>query len=132
MAWAKVQPRRPVLIDGPNPHPAERIAHSLLVWPYRARPLGAALIVCGPRPRDLLEPCQLATHAGPSTTVLLHWWTILSVMNPNVLLTLADILREELDGAVGTDAESMAAKQHVPAFWTERREEIEAAARAAG
>lgn len=31
-----------------------------------------------------------------------------------------DILREELDGAVGTDAESMAVKDHDPAFWTER------------
>jgi hypothetical protein len=45
---------------------------------------------------------------------------------------VADILREELDGAVGTDAEGMAVKQHDPAFWTERREEIEAAARSAG
>ncbi len=44
----------------------------------------------------------------------------------------ADILREELDGAVGTDAEGMAVKQHDPAFWTQRREEIEAAARSAG
>ena len=39
---------------------------------------------------------------------------------------------KQLDGAVGTDAEGMAVKQHDPAFWTERREEIEAAARSAG
>jgi hypothetical protein len=44
----------------------------------------------------------------------------------------ADILREELDGAVGTDAESMAVLRHDPAFWTKRRQEIEAAARSAG
>jgi hypothetical protein len=44
----------------------------------------------------------------------------------------ADILREELDGAVGTDAEGMAMKVHDQAFWAERREEIEAAARSAG
>ena len=44
----------------------------------------------------------------------------------------ADILREQLDGAVGTDAESMAAPGHDAAFWAERREVIEAAARAAG
>ncbi len=44
----------------------------------------------------------------------------------------ADILREGLDGAAGTDAEDMAVKQHDPAFWTERREKIEAAARSAG
>jgi hypothetical protein len=33
---------------------------------------------------------------------------------------------------VGTDAESMAIKVHDSTFWTERREEIEAAARSAG
>ena len=43
----------------------------------------------------------------------------------------ADILREELDGAVGTDAEGMAVEQHDRAFWDERREQIEAAARSA-
>jgi hypothetical protein len=44
----------------------------------------------------------------------------------------ADILREELDGAVGTDAESMAIPEHDAAFWEERRAKIERAARAAG
>ena len=44
----------------------------------------------------------------------------------------ADILREGLDGAVGTEAEGMAEKRHDPAFWTKRREEIESAARATG
>lgn len=44
----------------------------------------------------------------------------------------ADILREELDGAVGTDARAMAEQQHDAAFWAERRERIEAAARSAG
>ena len=43
----------------------------------------------------------------------------------------ADILREQLDGAVGTDEEDMAEERHDPAFWAERREEIEAAARSA-
>jgi hypothetical protein len=43
----------------------------------------------------------------------------------------ADILREELDGAVGTDAESMALRQHDAAFWEEQRAKIERAARAA-
>jgi hypothetical protein len=43
----------------------------------------------------------------------------------------ADILREELDGAVGTDAESMALQKHDAAFWEERRAKIERAARAA-
>ncbi len=44
----------------------------------------------------------------------------------------ADILREELDGAVGTDAEAMALRTHDAAFWAEQRATIERAARAAG
>ena len=44
----------------------------------------------------------------------------------------ADILREQLDGAVGTDAEDMAVQSHGPDFWIERSKEIEAAARSAG
>ena len=43
----------------------------------------------------------------------------------------ADILREELDGAVGTNAESMSLRQHDAAFWEEQRAKIERAARAA-
>jgi hypothetical protein len=43
----------------------------------------------------------------------------------------ADILREEIDGAVGQDAESMSRKRHDAAFWAERRAEIERAATAA-
>jgi Protein of unknown function (DUF664) len=70
------------------------------------------------------------------------WWQDAEVRLFNILVHLlaetsrhaghADILREELDGAIGTDAESMAVQQHDPAFWTKRREEIEAAARSAG
>lgn len=45
--------------------------------------------------------------------------------------SLADILREALDGAAGTDAEATADKQHDPAFRAERRDEIEGAARGA-
>lgn len=68
------------------------------------------------------------------------WWQNAAVPLFNVLVHLlaetsrhaghADILREELDGAVGTDAESMAEERFDPAFWVERREEIETAARA--
>ncbi|MCF6376058.1 DinB family protein [Nocardioides KLBMP 9356] len=71
-----------------------------------------------------------------------EWWGADDVPLFNVLVHVlaetsrhaghADILREELDGAVGTDAEAMAAAGHDPAFWVERRERIEAAARAAG
>ena len=70
------------------------------------------------------------------------WWQDAEVPLFNILVHLlaetsrhaghADILREELDGAVGTDAESMAVKKHDTAFWTERRGVIEAAARSAG
>ena len=70
-----------------------------------------------------------------------EWWGADEVPLFNVLVHVlaetsrhaghADILREELDGAVGTDAEAMAADGHDAAFWAERRAEIEAAARAA-
>lgn len=69
------------------------------------------------------------------------WWGDAEVPLFNVLVHVlaetsrhaghADILREEVDGAVGTDAEAMAAEGHDAAFWAERRREIEAAARAA-
>jgi uncharacterized damage-inducible protein DinB len=70
-----------------------------------------------------------------------EWWGDAEVPLFNVLVHLlaetsrhaghADILREQLDGAVGTDAEAMAAEGHDAAFWEERCAEIEAAARAA-
>jgi hypothetical protein len=70
------------------------------------------------------------------------WWGDAEVPMFNVLVHLlaetsrhaghADVLREELDGAVGTDADAMAAEGHDAAFWAQRRAEIEAAARAAG
>ena len=69
------------------------------------------------------------------------WWQDAEVPLFNILVHLlaetsrhaghADILREVLDGVVGTDAESMAEEQHDPALWAERREEIEVAARSA-
>jgi hypothetical protein len=43
----------------------------------------------------------------------------------------ADILREQLDGAVGMNAESAALEGHDSAFWEARRATIEQAARAA-
>lgn len=70
------------------------------------------------------------------------WWQDAEVPLFNILVHLlaetsrhaghADILREELDGSVGTDAEGMAVQSHGPDFWMERRKEIEAAARSAG
>ena len=70
------------------------------------------------------------------------WWQDAEVPLFNILVHLlaetsrhaghADILREELDGAVGTDAEGMAEKEHDSEFWMQRREEIEAAAKSAG
>ena len=70
------------------------------------------------------------------------WWGDAEVPLFNILVHLlaetsrhaghADILREELDGAVGTDAEAMALEGHDAAFWADRRAQIEAAARAAG
>ena len=70
------------------------------------------------------------------------WWENAEVPLFNILVHLlaetsrhaghADILREELDVAVGTDAEDMAVKSHDADFWLEQREEIESAARSAG
>jgi hypothetical protein len=67
------------------------------------------------------------------------WWQNAEVPLFNVLTHLlaetsrhaghADILREQLDGAVGTDAESMAMKLHDAAFWAERNDVLEAVAR---
>lgn len=76
------------------------------------------------------------------TTGRVEWWGDVEVPLFNVLVHLlaetsrhaghADILREELVGAVGTDAEAMAADGHDAAFWADRRTEIETAARARG
>ncbi|MGN6412978.1 DinB family protein [Flexivirga sp.] len=70
------------------------------------------------------------------------WWQDAAVPLFNVLVHLlaetsrhaghADIVREQLDGAVGTDAAAMADQQHDAAFWSRRRTLIEAAARSAG
>lgn len=75
------------------------------------------------------------------STGRVEWWGDAEVPLFNVLTHLlaetsrhaghADILREGLDGAVGTDAEAMAADGPDAAFWARRRREIEAAARAA-
>lgn len=69
-----------------------------------------------------------------------EWWGDADVPLFNVLVHVlaetsrhaghADILREELDGVVGTDAEAMAADGHDAAFWADHRAQIEAAARA--
>ncbi len=76
------------------------------------------------------------------TTGHVAWWQDAEVPLFNILVHLlaetsrhaghADILREALDGAVGTDADAMAKEQRDPAFWKARREEIEAAAVSAG
>ncbi len=75
------------------------------------------------------------------TTGRVAWWNDAQVPLFNILVHLlaetsrhaghADILREGLDGAVGTDAKAMAEPQHDAALWAARREEIEAAARSA-
>ena len=68
------------------------------------------------------------------------WWPRPDVMLFNVLVHVltetnrhaghADILREQLDGTVGTDAESPAGHGRDTAFWEHRRATIEQAARA--
>lgn len=98
---------------------------------------------------DVVERYRRAWAHGDATvnelpldaTGRVAWWQDADVPLFNILVHLlaetsrhaghADILREGLDGAVGTDAEAMAEEQHDPAFWARRREGIEAAARAA-
>ncbi|MEO8829265.1 DUF664 domain-containing protein [Lapillicoccus sp.] len=99
--------------------------------------------------RDVIDRYRRVWHHSDATVAALAldatgrvaWWQDAEVPLLNILVHLlaetsrhaghADILREELDGTVGTDAEGMAEKSHDPDFWMERREEIEAAARSA-
>jgi hypothetical protein len=67
------------------------------------------------------------------------WWPRPDVKLFNILVHLlndtsrhaghADILREQLDGAVGTDPRSAAFQQHDAAYWENHRAKIEQAAR---
>jgi hypothetical protein len=87
-------------------------------------------------------------HSGATINALdidapghVPWWPRPDVKLFNILVHLltetnrhaghADILREQLDGAVGADAESMASQERDAAFWENRRAKIERAARAA-
>jgi hypothetical protein len=98
---------------------------------------------------DVVERYRRVWAHGDATVAALdldsvgrvEWWGDAEVPLFNILVHLlaetsrhaghADILREELDGAVGTDAEAMAADGHDASFWADRRAQIEAAARAA-
>jgi hypothetical protein len=69
------------------------------------------------------------------------WWPRPDVKLFNILFHVltetnrhaghADILREQLNGAVGMDTESTALQEQDAAFWENRRAKIERAARAA-
>ncbi len=69
------------------------------------------------------------------------WWPRPDVKLFNVMVHIltetnrhaghADILREQLDGAVGTDAQSTARGEHDAAYWESYRARIEQAAQAA-
>jgi hypothetical protein len=70
------------------------------------------------------------------------WWPRPDVKLFNVLVHIlaetnrhaghADILREQLDGAVGTDAQSTAGPEYDAAYWENHCAKVELAARAAG
>jgi hypothetical protein len=70
------------------------------------------------------------------------WWPRPDVKLFNILVHIisetnrhaghADILREQLDGAVGTDPHSAATQEHDTAYWQHRYATIEQAAGAAG
>ena len=69
------------------------------------------------------------------------WWPRPDVKLFNILVHIlaetnrhaghADILREQLDGAVGTDAQSTALAEYDAAYWENHRAKVEQAARAA-
>jgi hypothetical protein len=69
------------------------------------------------------------------------WWPRPDVKLFNILVHIltetnrhaghADILREQLDGAVGTDVQSTALQEYGPAYWGNHCAKIERAARAA-
>lgn len=98
---------------------------------------------------DVIERYRRVWEHSDATVAILDlgatgrvpWWQDAEVPLFNVLVHLlaetsrhaghADILREELDGAVGTDAEDMSVVSHSPDFWLQRRTDIEAAARSA-
>jgi hypothetical protein len=70
------------------------------------------------------------------------WWPRPDVKLFNILVHIladtsrhaghADILREQLDGAVGTSAQGTSPAEYDAAYWAEHRAKIEQAARAAG
>jgi Protein of unknown function (DUF664) len=69
------------------------------------------------------------------------WWPRPNVKLFNIMVHIlgdtqrhaghADILREQLDGAIGTDPHSAALQEHDPAYWQAQRAKIERAAKAA-
>jgi uncharacterized protein DUF664 len=69
------------------------------------------------------------------------WWPRPDVKLFNILVHIladtgrhagqADILREQLDGAIGTSAQGTSIAEYDAAYWTDRRTKIEQAARAA-
>ena len=130
------------VFDRPFPEPLSR-------WDVEADRLADMWATADESRADVVDRYRRVWAHGDATIAALDldstgrvaWWGDAEVPLFNVLVHVlaetshaghADILREEADGAVGTDAEAMAADGHDAAFWARRREEIEAAARAAG
>ena len=105
------------VFDRPFPEPLPR-------WDIEAERL--ADMWRGERATCLSTPPRVAWRTPTAVHILVH------LPETSRHAGHADILREELDGAVGTDAEGMAVKSHDVDFWRGRREQIEAAARSAG
>jgi hypothetical protein len=66
------------------------------------------------------------------------WWPRPNVKLFNIVVHIltetnrrADILREQLDGAVGTDPESRALQEYDAAYWQNHRAKIDLSAKAA-
>ncbi len=144
--WARERATAPGtsarFLDRPFPEPLPR-------WDLEVERLADMWATEHESRRDVIDRYRRVWHHSDATVAALAldatgrvaWWQDAEVPLLNILVHLlaetsrhaghADILREELDGTVGTDAEGMAEESHDPDFWMERREEIEAAARSA-
>jgi uncharacterized damage-inducible protein DinB len=130
------------VFDRPFPEPLPR-------WDLESERLATMWATEHESRTDVIDRYRRAWEHGDATIAALaldapghvEWWSNPKVTLFDVLVHMiaetsrhaghADILREEVDGAVGADAESMARKRHDAAFWAERRADLERVARAA-
>jgi hypothetical protein len=118
-------------------------------WDDPAGPLGGMWAAADESRAEIVDRYQRAWEHSDATIAVLDidahghvpWWPRPDVMLFNILVHVltetnrhaghADILREQLDGAVGADPESAALHNLDPGFWKTHRAKVEQAAKAA-